>query len=52
MVAKHPDKADADLCWPPKRSNESECCCVKEVKKSTNGIAAPSSQSHRLSSER
>jgi GNAT superfamily N-acetyltransferase len=39
MVAKHPDKADADSCWPPKRSNESGCCCVKEVKKSNNLIS-------------
>ena len=35
-VAKHPDKADADSCWPPKRSNENACCCVKEIKKSNN----------------
>ena len=33
MVAKYPDKADASLCWPPKKSNENGCCCVKEVKK-------------------
>lgn len=52
MVAKHPDKADANSCWPPKRSGESACCCVKEVKKSTNEIAAPSLLSHRLPSER
>ena len=39
MVAKHPDKADADSCWPPKRSGESVCCCVKEVKKSNNVIS-------------
>jgi len=32
-VAKYPDKADADSCWPPKRSNENGCCCAKEVKK-------------------
>lgn len=39
-VAKHPDKADANSCWPPKRSNENEsiCCCVKEVKRSNNLI--------------
>ncbi len=49
MVAKHPDKADADSCWPPKISSESACCCVKEVKRSNNGIAALSSQSHHLS---
>jgi len=36
MIAKHPDKADADSCWPPKRSHESACCCVKEIKKSNN----------------
>lgn len=35
MVAKHADKADADSCWPPKRSNGSVCCCAKEVKKSS-----------------
>lgn len=45
MVAKHPDKADADSCWPPKKSGESACCCVKEVKKSNNGVIALSSQS-------
>ena len=39
MIAKHPDKADADSCWPPKRSNEGACCCVKEVKKSNNVIS-------------
>jgi GNAT superfamily N-acetyltransferase len=37
-VAKHPDLADIDSCWPPKRSNESSCCCVKEIKKSNNVI--------------
>lgn len=51
-VAKQPDVTDADLCWPPKISVESACCCVKEVKKSNNGISAPSSQSHRLPSEK
>jgi hypothetical protein len=39
MVAKHPDKVDADSCWPPKKSSESGCCCVKEVKKSNNVIS-------------
>ena len=39
MIAKHPEKADADSCWPPKISNESACCCVKEVKKSNNVIS-------------
>ena len=39
MVAKHPDIADADSCWPLKQSNESEYCCVKEVKKSNNVIS-------------
>jgi RimJ/RimL family protein N-acetyltransferase len=38
-VAKHPDKADVDSCWPPKRSSESACCCVKEIKKSNNVIS-------------
>ena len=38
MVAKHPDKADVDSCWPPSRSSEIKCCCVKEVKKSNNVI--------------
>lgn len=38
-VAKHPDKADVDSCWPPKISTESVCCCVKEVKKSNNVIS-------------
>jgi len=40
LVAKHPDKVDADSCWPPKRSDESGCCCAKEVKKSKNVISA------------
>ena len=35
MVAKHAVKADADSCWPPKRSNGSACCCAKEIKKSS-----------------
>ena len=52
MIAKHPEKSDVDSCWPPKRSSQSDCCCVKEVKKPNNGIAASSSQSHRLSSNR
>jgi hypothetical protein len=39
MISKHPDKADADSCWPPKRSNGSGCCCVKEIKKSNNVIS-------------
>ena len=38
VLSRRPDKADADSCWPPKRSGESECCCVKEVKKSNNVI--------------
>jgi GNAT superfamily N-acetyltransferase len=46
VVAKHPDKADADSCWPPKKSSQSDCCCVKEVKKTNNNITALSSQSH------
>mgnify|MGYP006356850345 FL=1 len=52
VVTKHPEKVDADSCWPPKKSSKSVCCCVKEVKKSNNGIVASSSQSHRLSSNR
>ena len=39
MVAKHPDKADADSCWPPSRSSEIKCCCMMEVKKSNNVIS-------------
>jgi len=39
MIAKHPDIADADSCWPPKKSNQSDCCCVKEVKKSNHVIS-------------
>lgn len=39
MVAKHPDKADVDSCWPPSRFNESTCCCAKEVKKSNKVIS-------------
>lgn len=46
IIAKHPDKADADSCWPPKRSSQSDCCCAKEVKKSNNGITPLHSQSH------
>ena len=38
-IAKHPEIADVDSCWPPKRSGESVCCCVKEVKKSNNVIS-------------
>lgn len=38
MVAKHPDRADANSCWPPQQSNGSTCCCKKEVKKSNNVI--------------
>lgn len=38
MVAKRPDKADVNSCWPPQRSNGSTCCCKKEVKKSNNVI--------------
>ena len=34
MVAKHPDRADVDSCWPPKRSSERKCSCMLEVKKS------------------
>jgi GNAT superfamily N-acetyltransferase len=44
LVAKHPDKADADSCWPPKRATESVCCCAKEVKKSNNLISMEVSQ--------
>lgn len=39
MVAKQPDKADADSCWPPSRSSEIKCCCMTEVKKSNNVIS-------------
>jgi GNAT superfamily N-acetyltransferase len=38
MVAKYPDAIDVDSCWPPSKSNERECCCVKEVKKSNNVV--------------
>lgn len=48
-IAKHPEESDADSCWPPKRSSQSDCCCVKEVKKTNNGTIALFSQSHRLS---
>ena len=34
MVAKLPDRADIDSCWPPKRMSESVCCCAVEVKPS------------------
>lgn len=36
MVAKSPDKAEADSCWPPSRANEITCCCMQEIKKSKN----------------
>ena len=48
MIAKYPEKADADSCWPPKRSSESACCCVKQVNKSNETITTLSSQSHHL----
>jgi GNAT superfamily N-acetyltransferase len=35
MTAKHPDRADADSCWPPQKSSENKCCCAIEVKKPT-----------------
>ena len=37
MVAKLPDKADADSCWPPKRPepNGGNCCCAKQIKRSS-----------------
>lgn len=35
IVAKHPDKANVDSCWPPKRPSERKCSCTIEVKKST-----------------
>jgi GNAT superfamily N-acetyltransferase len=35
MTAKHPDRADAESCWPPKKSTETKCCCATEVKKSS-----------------
>ena len=38
-VAKQPDQADADSCWPPQSSNESQCCCAKEIKKSNHVIS-------------
>jgi len=37
-IAKHPEIADANSCWPPQKANESVCCCVKEVKKSSHVI--------------
>jgi GNAT superfamily N-acetyltransferase len=40
MTTKHPDRADDDSCWPPKKSGESVCCCSIEVKKSTGPLAA------------
>lgn len=49
MITKHPEVVDADSCWPPKRSSQSDCCCVKEVKKSNTGIDAFSSQNRHLS---
>ena len=39
IIAKQPDKADADSCWPPNRSSEIKCCCMTEVKKSNNVIS-------------
>ena len=37
MVAKLPDRADIDSCWPPKRMSESVCCCAVEVRSSKTG---------------
>ncbi len=51
-IAKYPEKSDVDSCWPPQKSSQSDCCCVKEVKKTNNGIIALSSQSHRSSLKR
>ena len=34
MVAKPPDRADIDSCWPPRRMSESVCTCAVEVKSS------------------
>ncbi len=51
-IAKHPDKADVDSCWPPGKFSESACCCAQEVKRSHNAIATFSSQNHQLPSER
>ena len=39
VIAKYPDAVDVDSCWPPSKSNEKKCCCVKEVKKSNNVIS-------------
>lgn len=39
MVAKHPDKSDVDLCWPPKKFSERKCSCMMEVKKSNNVVS-------------
>jgi GNAT superfamily N-acetyltransferase len=33
MTAKHPDRADADSCWPPQKSSERKCSCAIEIKK-------------------
>jgi hypothetical protein len=35
MVAKQADETEAASCWPLKQSNGSECCCAKEIKKSS-----------------
>jgi GNAT superfamily N-acetyltransferase len=32
MVEKHPDRVDADSCWPPQKSSERKCSCMIEVK--------------------
>ena len=40
MTTKHPDRADDDSCWPPKKTSKSVCCCSIEVKKSTGSFAA------------
>ncbi len=39
MIAKYPDTADVDSCWPPSKTSEKKCCCMTEVKKSNNVIS-------------
>jgi GNAT superfamily N-acetyltransferase len=51
-IAKNPEKSDLNSCWPPQKSSQSDCCCVKEVKKTNNGIIALSSQNHYSSLKR
>ena len=40
MVARLPDRADIDSCWPPRRMSESVCCCSVEVNHPKTSVAS------------